>query len=349
MTGSRGFPTCAFVAALALACAGPAFGCVNTFKSNIQHYKAQGDTAAVAGVIAELQTAYKEKPTLENSNDLAVGWLLTGKLDDAIKLLEETDKKYPGSAKVAANLGTALELKGNDEEALEWIREGVTRDADEHQGSEWLHARILAAKIALRKDPAWLAKNRVVDLEFGTGDVPVAPEILPIEKGRVKGADQLVRQIEYQLAERIRFVRPPDPVVGDLYASAADLAIAGGVSPLDDPESLFTPDRYYEQALTYGAPRADLIRRRLAKYLADLAAMPPRPRNAAAGSEDAVQDYPAVNKRFAPPPKRSYTLLIWLGAGTAVTLVLVFVGWLVDRHRRKQAELNPPPPLPDVD
>jgi tetratricopeptide (TPR) repeat protein len=348
MTGSRGFPTRAIVAALALACAGPAFACINTFKSNIQHYKSQGDTAAVAGVIAELQTSYNQKPTLENSNDLAVGLLLTGKLDDAITLLEETDKKFPGNAKVAANLGTALELKGNDEEALKWIREGVTRDADEHHGSEWLHARILGAKIALEKDPTWLAKNRVLDLDFGTGEVPVAPAILPIEKGRVKGADQLVQQIEYQLAERTRFVRPPDPIVGDLYASAADLAIAGAVSVLDDPNSVFSPERYYEQALTYGAPRADLIRKRLARYQADVAAMPPPPPTAVAGSGDAVQDYPVVN-RFAPQPKRSYTLLIWLGAGTAVTLVLVFVGWLVDRHRRKQAELNPPPPLPDVD
>ncbi len=349
MTKSRVHLHGALAATLALVCAWPAFACVNTFKSNIQHYKLQGDAAALAGELAKLQTAYDDKPTLENSNDLAVGLLLTDKLDEAVGLLEETEKKFPGNAKVAANLGTALELKGNDEEALKWIREGVVRDASEHQGSEWLHARILVAKIALKKDPKWLARNRVLDLDFGTGEVPVAPEILPIEKGRVKGAVQLVQQIEFQLAERTRFVRPPDAIVGDLFASAADLAIAGGVSRLDDPESVLSTGHHYEQALEYGAPRADLIRKRLARYQADLAALPPPPPKPAAKAGESVQDYPVVNNRFAPPPQRSYTLLIWLGAGTAVTLVLVFVGWLVDRHRRKQAELNPPPPLPDVD
>src|SRR6185503_1339024 len=149
----------------------------------------------------------------------------------------------------------------------------------------------------------WLAKNRVLDLDFGTGEVPVAPEILPIEEGRVKGAVQLVQQIEYQLEERTRFVRPPDPTVGDLYASAADLAISGAVSILDDPKSVLSPGYYYEKALTYGAPRADLIRKRLARFEADVAALPPPPKTAA-GSAEAVQDYPVVNKRFAPQPRR---------------------------------------------
>jgi tetratricopeptide (TPR) repeat protein len=333
-------------AALALCGAEPAFACANTFDSDILDYQAQGDAAGVARVLAELQKAHAEKPTLENSNDLGVGLLLTGKLDEAIKLLEETDKKYPASAHVAANLGTALELKGEDDEALKWIREGVNRDANEHQGSEWLHVRILEAKIALKNDPKWLTKNRVLDIDFGTGDVPVAPEILPVEKGQLKGARQLLRHIDYQVDERTKFVKPPDSIVGDLYASAGDLALAGGVSELDG--GVEDPAAYYEGALNYGAPRAALVRKRLERYKADLAARPPAPKSAPAGAGE-VQDRPVVNKRFAPQPRHSYTLLIWLGAGTAVTLVLVFVGWLVDRHRRKQAELNPPPPLPDVD
>jgi tetratricopeptide (TPR) repeat protein len=334
------------VAALAFCCAGPAFACANTFDSDILEYQAQGDAAGVARVLAELQKAHAVKPTLENSNDLGVALFLTGKLDEAIKLLEETDKKFPGSARVAANLGTALDLKGEDDDALKWIREGVKRDANEHQGSEWLHARILEAKIALKNDPQWFTKNRVLDLDFGAGDIPVAPEILPVEKGQLKGARQLLRHIDYQVDERRKFVKPPDSIIGDLYASAGDLALAGGVSKLDG--GVEDPAAYYEGALNYGAPRAALVRKRLERYRADLAAHPPAPKPMAANAE-AVQDYPVVNERFAPKQSRSNTLLIWLGAGTAVTLVLVFVGWLVDRHRRKQAELYPPPPLPDVD
>lgn len=328
------------VSALAFACPGSA--CVNTFEDDIQSFQASGDTESVARSIAKLEKAHADKPTLANSNDLGVARLLTGKLDDAISLFRETDKMFPGNARVAANLGTALELKGNDDEALTWIREGIKRDANEHKGSEWLHARILEAKLALAKDPGWLESHRVVELDFGKGEVPTAPEILPIEQGRIKGAEQLIEQIDYQLDERTRFVKPPDPIVGDLFASAADLAIAGAVSPLDDRKSIFPADEYYEQALRYGAPHADLIRKRLAKYKADYAALPPAPK-------EAVADYPVVSNRFDKPAVKSNTIWIYVGAATAATIVLVVVGMLIDRRRRKRAEATPSAPLPDVD
>lgn len=333
-------------AALLLICTAPTWACINTFESEILEAQATNNADQVATVIQRLEQEHSKKATLENSNDLGVARILTGKYDEAIVLLRETEQKFPGSAKVAANLGTALELKGEDEEALKWIREGVNRDASEHQGSEWLHARILTAKVALKKDPKWLLKNHVLELDFGTGDVPVAPEILPIEKGKLKGVEQLLQQIDFQLTERTKFVKPPDAVVSDLYSSAGDLALAGGVSQLDGGYE--RPEVFYEAALNYGAPNAKLVQKRLDRYKADLAANPPKPKAAANDSVD-VQDYPVVNERFAPKQPRSNAVLIWLGAGTAVTLVLVFVGWLVDRHRRKQAELNPPPPLPDVD
>ena len=113
-----------------------------------------------------LKQAHATKPTLENSNDLGVARLLTGKIDAAIALFRETEKKFPGNARVAANLGTALELKGENEEALKWIREGVLRDPSEHEGSEWLHVRILDAKIALAKDPGWFDKEQRAGARF---------------------------------------------------------------------------------------------------------------------------------------------------------------------------------------
>lgn len=336
------------LAVLSLGCFATAIACVNTFDNEILDYQAAGNTEGVARVVADLRKAHSARRTLENSNDLGVGLLLTGKLDEAIALFEETDKKFPGNARVAANLGTALDLKGDDEKALHWIRAGVERDASEHQGSEWLHARILTAKIALKKDPKWLLKNHVLELDFGNGDVPVAPEILPVENGKLKGVEQLLRQIGYQIDERTKFVKPPDAIIGDLYASAGDLALAGGVSYLDGGDE--HPEQYYEEALKYGAPRANLVQSRLDRYKTDLAANPPQPKPAESSSIEVVDAPPVFNKRFAPPEQpRSNTLLIWLGAGTALTLVLVFIGWLVDRHRKKQADLNPPPPLPDVD
>jgi tetratricopeptide (TPR) repeat protein len=267
-----------------------------------------------------------------------------GKYADAIAWLETVDQKVPGDALVAAALGSACELHGEFARALDWVREGIKRDASQHRGSEWLHARMLEARIAVAKDPGWLDKNRVLGLDFGKADVPVAPEILPIEQGRIKGAEQLLEQIDYQLAARTSVVKPPDPVIGDLYAAAGDLAIAGAVSPLDDRKSKLKPERFYEDALAYGAPHAELIRKRLEKYRADFAALPPAPKDAPARP-------PAGSDRLTKePPASSNSAWLYPGAALLVTLVLVSAGVVLDRRRRKRAAaMPPPPPLPDVD
>jgi tetratricopeptide (TPR) repeat protein len=278
------------------------------------------------------------KSAVEKSDEMLTG----GKVDDAIALLEATDKKIPDDALVASSLGSAYELKGALEEALNWIRESIKRDAGVHRGSEWLHARILAAKIALAKDPGWFEKNNVLGLDFGRDEVPVAPEILPIEQGRIKGADQLLDQMSYQLAERTKTVKPPAPVLGDLFASAGDLAIAGALSPLDDRKSKIQPERYYERALEYGGPHADLVRRRLARYKTDLAALPPLPK-------EEVGDYPVTSQRFEKPPETSYRNWMYAGTGIGLIVIVLSVAAVLDRRRRRRAEANPPAPLPDVD
>ena len=218
-------------AALIVAAA-PAWGCINTFDEQ-QVFQRQGNTAAFEAII-RARKGPAPKPDARKHNDLGVACLLTGKMDAAIELLREAEKKFTGSARVAANLGTALELKGENKEALPVDPRKRDPRREEHHGSEWLHVRFLEAKIALAKNPRWFDKNTVLGYDFGTGDVPVAPEILPFEKGKLKGADELLSQMNWQLFERVKFVKPPDPTVGDLYASAGDLVIAGGLSPIDD-------------------------------------------------------------------------------------------------------------------
>jgi hypothetical protein len=315
-----------YALAMLAGCVAPAFACLNTFDAQLVH----GSPEQIAMAMGKLENAYAAKPTLENSNDLGVARLLIGKYDDAINLLREAEKKFPGSAKVAANLGTALELKGEDAEALEWIRAGVRRDANEHFGSEWLHARILEAKIAFKHDPKWFEKNRVLALDFGNDEVPVAPEILPIEKGKLKGGGQLAAQIVYQLIERRKFVKPPDPFMGDLYASLGDLTIAGALSPLDGGNR--HPDSAYQDALSYGAPHADLIRKRLARYKADLAKMPGQKQQSEAQIE--VVDYPTP-----PQPKRWNRALFY---GSAIAIVLASIGitafWIRAPRRRSDSK-----------
>lgn len=304
----------------------PASGCINTYEPELLYSLEQRDAEA-ARITQELGKAHAEKPTLENSNDFGVALLLSGKPGEAIALFRETEKKFPGSARVAANLGSALELQGNYDEALEWIREGIVRDVSLHRGSEWLHERVLKARVVLPYDPKWFDRESVIGLDFGDGEVPVAPEILPFEKGKLKGAQDLLRQVDYQLLERTKYSKPPDPVIGNLFASGGDLAISSGLSLLDGGTE--DAKRYYQSALEYGAPHADLIRKRLARYESDLAKMPPpKPKKA----ED-IAEYPTAVESLESSG-RMFTVFV------VAAFVLAIGGIVVHMLRRRGRRIS---------
>jgi hypothetical protein len=247
--------------------AAPALACVNTFQSKILDYRKSGNDAGVSAEIGRLEFAFRENPGLAQTNDLAVGRMLTDRHAQAVELLEDAEKRFPGSAIVAANMGTAYELMGRDEDALRWIREGVRRDPAEHNGSEWLHVKILEAKLALKLDPRWLDTHTVLGVDFGSGELPIMPPSMPAdETGKPRTVMAISEAIEYQLAERTTFVRPPDPIIADLYAARGDLAFASARAGarkvyIGDPGML------YAAALRYGTldkSRVELRRQRFA-------------------------------------------------------------------------------------
>lgn len=236
--------------------AAPVLACLNSYKPEIQKALGVGDMAAVASLTAEAEKVYRDSPTLENSNDLAVAWILTGRLDEAIRLLRDLEKRQPGIAIVASNLGTALELTGEDQEALLWIRESVRRDPNEHEGSEWVHVKILEAKLMLKKNPNWLRTRSVVGWREGE-------QLLADDRGRVRSPADLIAPISYQLKERTQFVQSPDAIVGDLYLTLGDVAHSTSAAyrsvwERDDAEST-----NYGAALKYGTVHEVRVRQRL--------------------------------------------------------------------------------------
>lgn len=323
--------------AMAALLASPAGACINTHDAKVAPQLESPDPAAVKEAVRDLESRHKSTPSPEHTNDLAVARILAGRYDEAIELLRDAETKAPGkSAKIAANLGTALELKGGaDEDALHWIREGVKRDATEHEGSEWLHVRILESKIRLASDPTWLEKNTVLGLDFGTEEVPVAPAILPIDKdGKLKGVDELVDDIEYQLEERTKFVKAPDPIVGDLYATAGDLVYAGSDG---------SPVKFYEAALGFGAPRAELVRKRIARFQKDYPNVEADEDPAAQAAQIAAARAAAIQE--VTERRKTRKLMWWIGGGVGLVLLILAAGWLFDRYRPKPEK----PPLPDID
>ncbi|MBX9792384.1 MAG: hypothetical protein K2Y37_26075 [Pirellulales bacterium] len=208
-----------------------------------------------------------ENADYKDRNDYAVVLMSLGEASKAIEILQAIEAERPNEYVTAVNLGTAFELSGDLDRALEWIRIGIERNPDAHRGSEWLHVKILEAEIALRSGPAWLASHSILGLDFGDDFVPVFPSSqVQGNTGQELNWETVESSIEYQLRERISLIPPPNAVVADLLADLACLRA------LNQSFELAIP--IYELALEYEPTRRELVEKRLARAREIVAANP---------------------------------------------------------------------------
>lgn len=238
--------------------AGHATACVNTYEEDILAMMYRGNPEEIAQTVHQLEAANAKAPSIQSKNDLAVAYIISGKYEQAVTILTNLEREHPGLSRTASNLGTALELSGKNLEALHWIEEGIARDPDDHQGTEWLHVRILEAKVALEKDPAWLETHSVLGADFGAETHPQMPSALRVDPhGRPGSLEEIEKAIDYQLRERLKFVTAPDPIVANLYRARADIAYL--------QKSSLAPD-YYVAATFFGS-KDELTKRRAERFL----------------------------------------------------------------------------------
>jgi hypothetical protein len=188
-------------------------------------------------------------------SNLAVAHIYLGDTEKAISILEKAEQLNPNEYAIASNLGTAYELAGRNEEALKWIQEGIRRNPESHQGSEWIHARVLEAKIAVATDPNWLSAHSVTGLDFGDGDLPAYDQSQK-ESTDFKTLSDIHNHLTIQLQERRGFIPNADPYVACLMFDLADATAV--LYTLEDAREM------YELARELGFPRTDLLNRRLA-------------------------------------------------------------------------------------
>jgi tetratricopeptide (TPR) repeat protein len=247
------------------------FACIWTHGTDLRGQKVSLNTTGGQEIVQDLQQfeprSYWERAkakratnlaTPEARNDYAAMMLHLGEIAPAIAILEELERDKPNQYATAANLGTAYELAGRNAEALEWIRKSIARNENAHDGTEWLHVRILEAKLALARDPSWLQHHSVLGIDFGNGPIPKKAETLP--KGntsRPLTLEDVKQALDYQLDERYQFVKAPDPIVGSLLYEWASI--------LHRSETLESAAALYREAIRFGAPRTDLARFRLTR------------------------------------------------------------------------------------
>lgn len=141
----------------------------------------------------------------KNLNDRGVALIYLGRYDAALEQFRELLGRRFDPYSCFANMGTTFELMGSNDSALHYIRQAVAINQSAHDGSEWIHVKILEFKVALARGerPA-----NILGIGFGDGELPVAPDGIDLDA--VRG------QLYYQLQERMTFVPPTDPIVGEL-------------------------------------------------------------------------------------------------------------------------------------
>ncbi len=163
------------VAAFALLCARPAptHACLwdnDTFRE--ESLKQKDVAAVVSGKLGKHSDAfYVAKATYtrgivdggrakkERWDDLAVALARTGKLDEAIAVLADKEKAFPGEYTTEANLGTFLAMKGDLDGAIAHLEAAIKINPDAHFGREKYQVELLrVARAARTAKPGAAAK-----------------------------------------------------------------------------------------------------------------------------------------------------------------------------------------------
>lgn len=147
--------------------------------------------------------ASAENADFRSRNDYAATLLHLGRTKESLGILEALASQHPNEYSILATLGTAYELDGQLERALQYLSKATELNPKSHMGTEWLHVKILEAKIAMHKDPTWLESHSVLGDPFTT-------------RKYVEEQLKISDAITYQLNERLQFVSAPDAVVADL-------------------------------------------------------------------------------------------------------------------------------------
>lgn len=157
--------------------------------------------------LKKLKKKLKEEKKYMLLSDYALCLMKIGKAKEALTILAELYKHYPNEYQIASNLGTAYELNSKNDSALKYIKRGLQLNPNDHEGSEWIHIKILEAKQKLKTDPSYLDKQSVLQLS---------------EKQKKDSA--IRNQLDIQLKERVPFTPGPDAIMVSLFNDLGDLS-----------------------------------------------------------------------------------------------------------------------------
>ena len=191
--------------------------CINEYRTNLDGKIIHGDTRTGKVWFEAIDTAmirleskllwkkYKSTDSIEYLSDYAAQLVYLGHYERAKDIYIDIENKNPGLYTTASNLGTIYELLGDPESALKWIQKSIEINPQSHNGSEWIHLKILEFQISNNNDYS----NSILGLDFGSDPVPKNIQNLDLDK--------IESDIYYQLSERLKFVSAENETVGNIY------------------------------------------------------------------------------------------------------------------------------------
>jgi tetratricopeptide (TPR) repeat protein len=158
--------------------------------------------------LKKLEVRLKKEHNYMLLSDYGVCLMKLGKEKEALAIFIELYKHYPNDYKIAANLGTAYELSGQVDSALKYIQRDIQLNPNDHEGSEWIHVKVLQAKQQLAKNPDYLKDHTVLGLT-----------------DKQKNDSAVLQQLFIQLRERVPFTpEGHNEIMVSLFTDLGDLS-----------------------------------------------------------------------------------------------------------------------------
>ena len=182
----------------------------------------------------QLDSLYMVSKDLDYLSDKGLLLILLERYEEAVKLYLEIENIEPNRYSTSSNIGTAYELLGQNENALKWIKKSIEFNPKSHNKSEWIHVKILEAKIKGRQ---FYTTDFLLNTEFGS-------DTIPNSKMTKQQLQDLSNALYYQLNERISFVKPKEKIVAQLLFDLGNIAYLLG--------NYYDALADYKQAKLYG-------------------------------------------------------------------------------------------------
>ncbi|MFD1603585.1 tetratricopeptide repeat protein [Flavobacterium artemisiae] len=191
---------------------------VEVYHDHKEYYVPRGHEFKIKdfpSLILDLEKGYEKTKDIDYLSDKGYVLIIQGKYEEALKLYLEIEKIKPNRYSTASNLGTTYELMGENEKAYEWIKKSIEINPKSHEESEWLHLKILEAKIKKIQNPTG---EFFIGTNFGS-------EVLPKTKLSDEELTKLQDALFFQLNERISFIKPKDKIISVLLFELGNITL----------------------------------------------------------------------------------------------------------------------------